>query len=420
MIIEKGLVFLALLFFSFQSANIKAQDLNTPKCFIKELASSKMQGRGYVKGGDKKAADYIKNQLVGFRVGKIGNSYYQDFSFPMNTFPGKMHIELDGDTLMPVSEFVVAPECKSTKGTFGLHYLPEAADSIDVIYDSIVKVDYKGSFVVAEFPNRSIRQDKPFNAAGIVIPNKSVFWWASTGHRVTNVPVIMIKDSLMNKKPKNVTLDFRNKFITKHKTQNVMGFIEGSEQPDSFIVFSAHYDHLGWMGKGNVFYGANDNASGTAMVLWLADYFSKPENKPTCSIAFLFFAAEESGLIGSSYFVENPLLPLNQIKALINLDMVGTGSDGIAIVNGKINTGITKRIQDINTNDALFSNIKIRGESCNSDHCFFHKAGVPAVFIYTQGKEFTEYHNLNDVHKKLPLTKFRELRELLIEFAKTY
>ncbi|MDA3893262.1 MAG: M28 family peptidase [Salinivirgaceae bacterium] len=414
------ILFSVLSILSLYNRGVQAQDLTIPQAHINELSSLKMQGRAYLKNGDKKAAHYIKHVLKSYKVGPCDKSYYQEFSFPMNTFPGKMELFLDRDNLNPVSEFVVAPECKSTKGTFMLHYLPKAADTNDTLYDSLTMQDYSGKFVVANFPSRSIYQDKPFKASGIIIPKKSFFWWASTGHSVADLPVILVSDSLMRKKPQKITLNIENKFKKKHQTQNVLAYVEGSEQPDSFLVFTAHYDHLGSMGKDNVFRGANDNASGTAMVLWMANYFSKPENKPKSSVAFLFFAAEESGLIGSSYFVNNPLIPLNKIKALINLDMVGTGSEGIAIVNGETNTRITETIQVINAKDSLFSAIKIRGESCNSDHCFFHKKGVPAVFIYTMGKEFKHYHNLKDAPETLPLTKFFDLKQLLIDFEKAY
>jgi len=212
-------------------------------------------------------------------------------------------------------------------------------------------------------------------------------------------------------------VNFDNNFKEAYKTQNVLGMVKGSEEPDSIVVFTAHYDHLGCMGKGNIFRGANDNASGTAMVLTLAEYFAKPENKPKYTMAFLFFAAEESGLLGSEFFVKNPLFPLAQIKALVNLDMVGSGSDGITLVNGEKNSLITSVFQSLNTKNSYFPNIQIRGEACNSDHCLFDKVGVPAVFIYTRGDECKEYHNLDDKPENLPLTKFKELKQLLIEFA---
>ena len=87
------------------------------------------------------------------------------------------------------------------------------------------------------------------------------------------------------------------------------------------------------MGKDVYFPGANDNASGVAMLLNLANYYSKKENQPKCSIAFIAFAGEEAGLLGSKYFSEHPLIPLNKMKFLVNLDLLGTGDEGMMVVN---------------------------------------------------------------------------------------
>lgn len=399
---------------------IAAQDLQIPRNYINTLASPEMQGRGYINNGDKKAALYIKKELQLIGAKPLGDAYFQEFSFPMNTFPGKMEVQLDNKILKPVYDYVVAPECKSTKGTFPLHYFPQAADTIDEVYDSIIKLDYSSKFVVDNLSKRDLREETSLKSSGIVIARKNVYWWASTGHYEAKIPAIVISDSLMSLKPKTITVNFKNKFKKKHTTQNVLAYVKGTQIPDTFLVFTAHYDHLGLMGKGNIFRGANDNASGTAMTMWLAQYFSQPEKRPKYSVAFLLFAAEESGLIGSSYFVDNPQIPLSQIKGLINLDMVGSGSEGLSIVNGEANTKLTKSIQSINNKHNFFTDIRVGKGSCNSDHCFFDKADVPSVFIFTRGKEFTEYHNLDDVPENLPLTKFSELYKLLIEWVNTY
>jgi aminopeptidase YwaD len=203
--------------------------------------------------------------------------------------------------------------------------------------------------------------------------------------------------------------------VKKHKTQNVVGFIEGSKYPDSFFVFTAHYDHVGMMGKDVMFPGANDNASGTAMIIDLARHYS--QNKPEISIVFIAFSGEEAGLYGSRYFSEHPLFPLENIKLLINLDMVGTGSDGIAFVNGSVFPDLFEIVNKINEEKKYLKRLKVRGEACNSDHCFFYKKGVPAFFIYSMGKEHMHYHNVYDKADILPLTKYDEIFKLLTNFV---
>jgi Zn-dependent M28 family amino/carboxypeptidase len=173
------------------------------------------------------------------------------------------------------------------------------------------------------------------------------------------------------------------------------------------------------MGADVYFPGANDNASGTAMIIDLARYYSDPENQPDYSIVFMAFGAEEAGLLGSSYYANNPLFPLNNIKFLINLDMVGSGSEGIKIVNGTIFKEEFDRMVKINDEYNFVSSINERGEAANSDHFPFYEIGVPSIFIYTLGDECKEYHNIYDVSENVPLTEYEDLFRLLTIFIKT-
>jgi len=141
-------------------------------------------------------------------------------------------------------------------------------------------------------------------------------------------PIVKISREVIPDSLKSITVKIKNIYKKEYHTRNIIGFIEG--ELDSFIVFSAHYDHLGEMGEGVYFPGANDNGSGITMVLNLARHFSRLKKKPKYSIAFMFFSAEEIGLLGSTYYVNNPIFPLSKIKFLINLDMVGSGDRGIS------------------------------------------------------------------------------------------
>jgi Zn-dependent M28 family amino/carboxypeptidase len=192
----------------------------------------------------------------------------------------------------------------------------------------------------------------------------------------------------------------------------VIGYIEGSKK-DSLLVFTAHYDHLGMMGKETMFPGANDNASGVSILLNLIKHFST--TKPEYTLVFIAFAGEEIGLIGSSYFTSHPVFPLNKIKFLINFDLAGTGDDGIQIVNGKVHQEKFDLITKLNEQDKLLKQIKIRGEACNSDHCMFHTKGVPCFFIYTLGG-IQAYHDIYDRAETLPLTEYEDYFKLLLNF----
>jgi Zn-dependent M28 family amino/carboxypeptidase len=192
--------------------------------------------------------------------------------------------------------------------------------------------------------------------------------------------------------------------------------VQGKVKPDSFIVISAHYDHLGRMGKQTYFPGANDNASGTSMLLELANFYAQTANQPDYSMAFIAFGAEEAGLIGSKYYTQHPLFPLSQIRFMLNLDLVGTGDDGITVVNAIALPEEFNLLSTINGQKGYVSKVNKRSNAPNSDHFFFTSKGVKAVFIYTLGG-IKAYHDVNDRAETLPLTKYKELFGLITAFV---
>ena len=227
--------------------------------------------------------------------------------------------------------------------------------------------------------------------------------------------ILTIKRESINRDFKTITLEINQSFIRDYESQNVIGYVEGTEYPDSFIVLSAHYDHLGKMGSEVYFPGANDNASGVAMLLNLADHYTHKE-PPTKTIIFIAFGAEEAGLIGSKYFVEKPIVSLDKINFVFNMDLMGTGSEGAMIVNGAIFPYQFKNLLRINTENDYLPVIKKRGKAANSDHYWFTENGVPAFFIYLMGG-IKAYHDVDDVSKTLPLTKFEASFRLIRDFV---
>jgi len=189
---------------------------------------------------------------------------------------------------------------------------------------------------------------------------------------------IQIAGRISEKKQSKLEVNIESQLKQNYLSRNVTAFVRGTTSPDTFIVFTAHYDHLGQMGDGTYFPGANDNASGTSMVLNFAKYFS--EHPPKYSVAFICFSGEELGLLGSQYFVEHPQFALGKIKFLINLDIVGTGEEGIKVVNA---TEFPKQFdQLVKLNDETRS-VKVvspRGKAANSDHYPFYEKGVPCFW----------------------------------------
>jgi len=201
-----------------------------------------------------------------------------------------------------------------------------------------------------------------------------------------------------------------------YRSQNICGYIPGAT--DTMIVFTAHYEHLGMNGD-TIFYGAHDNASGTAAVLDIArqliTHHSSFNTKYT--YVFLFFGGEESGLIGSGYFADMPLIKLNKVKFLMNIDLFCGGDEGIMIVNA--NAPETKPYVDLlerlNEERHYAAKVGRRDNAPNSDHWFLSQE-CPAVFLYTLGGPFGGYHSPTDTCEGCGLGNYMNFMTLLRVF----
>lgn len=402
-----------------------SQDLPYVRNVVNTLASPEMAGRGYQYEADRKAARFIREELKAAGVQPLGNDYFQPVVFPVNSIVGQTHLSLDGKTLMPGVDYFISARSKGVDKKYRLLWLTkemvtdarkmkrlkqkDLSGTILVIDTSIQKNSQMGDFY------KQLYYGNPLKAAGMIRLADKPGWHISDGYQEIDYLVLTIREELVSRKHKTLSVKFSNHFEPEYNSQNVAGMIRGSVHPDSFIVFTAHYDHLGMMGTA-VLPGANDNASGTAFILDLARYYAK--NQPEYSVAFLAFTGEEAGLLGSTHYAAKPLFPLEQISMLINFDMVGTGSDGITVVNGSVFEEDFNRLDSLNRAEGLLKQVKVRGESANSDHHPFHKQGVKAFFIYTMGDEFREYHNIYDAPEALPFTAYESLFRLMVKFIR--
>ncbi len=400
------------LFFFVQSG--LAQDKEYAHQMINQLGSEEFAGRGYVDKGVNKAAAFIEAQFKSFGLKSFGKDYAQPFSFPINTIQKTNTFSIDGKDYKPGIDYLISCFSNSLKGTYELVYLPDSILKNKAAKMEFYKQDFTDKFVVIPGDAPLLSKNNELSAKGVIILKNSLVWVPSQEHK-DYVVINMVKE-YFPKNAKSITLNFKSKFYPNYKTQNTIGYVEGSVFPDSFIVISAHYDHIGRMGKDAYFPGANDNASGTAMMLNLAKYYSKAENKPKYSIVFMSFSGEEVGILGSLYYVKHPLFSLERIKFLVNLDMVGTGSKGITVVNGSVFEREFARMQRDNDEHKYIARVKIRGKACNSDHCPFYMKGVPSFFIYTFGDEYSEYHNVTDSPKTIPLTAYDGVFKLMRDF----
>jgi hypothetical protein len=249
----------------------------------------------------------------------------------------------------------------------------------------------------------------------VVIEKVDKLTWSVSGIQ-DDYTVFQILKKRFPANPENYMADLDARRVKNFVSENVVGMVKGTEKPDSFLVISAHYDHLGKMGTSSnnaVFRGANDNASGVALMLHLAAQIAA---KPLpYSVVFIAFAGEEAGLLGSAHFVKTPMVKLKNIKFLINLDLLGTGDDGIMVVNATEFPKEWKMLDEINTENGWLKQIGQRGKAQNSDHYWFTEAGVPAFFIYTMGG-VAAYHDIYDLPETLPLTKTEEVGKLILAF----
>ena len=388
-----------------------AQDKEQARKDLKILTSDEFHGRGFCCDGDKIAANFIAEEMKKSGIKYFGKDYYQKFKFPINTFPNTITVKLNNKELQLGADFLVHPISGTVKGSF------------ELVYFDLSEKDYTDKFVILDKKRieglsqkiiMGIEYVNSLNAKGVIEIIDGNLMQVHSQEAASHV-WLQVKRESFDTAATKITIDVQNKFIKKYTTQNVVGYVQG--EVDTFIVFSSHYDHLGRIGKTAVFRGANDNGSGNILTLNLMRYYAK--NKPHYSIAFMFFSGEEVGLLGSKYYVKNPLFPLKEIKFLINLDMVGSGEKGITLVNGKVFERESAIFNKINNENEYLPRIKLRGEAANSDHYFFYANGVKAIFIYTEG-DYKEYHNIYDIEESLLLTEYDDLFKLLTKFVKEY
>ena len=175
------------------------------------------------------------------------------------------------------------------------------------------------------------------------------------------------------------------------ETMNVIGVLKGTS--DKHVVIGAHMDHLGVDGDGDAYNGADDNASGTTAILELAEAFGKSDARPKDTIVFIAFNAEELGLLGSKHYVSDPLLPLDDCKLMINLDMVGRlRGTTVTAQGGNLSRSVTQLVHKLDDNYPFDVNITAAGN--RSDHAPFNWSGVPVLFFHTG--THPQYHRITD------------------------
>jgi hypothetical protein len=266
------------------------------------------------------------------------------------------------------------------------------------------------------------------------------------------IPNFCIPDSLanilLNKSPSELAaignkkacvetglrVDIRSFFQnTDYSSENVLGFIEGSDLKDEVVVLSAHYDHIGY-DNGEICNGADDDGSGTVAVLEMAEAFAKAKKDghgPRRSILFLNVSGEEKGLLGSQYYVENPVYSLENTVVDLNVDMIGRIDTASRHVDGKYiyligADKLSKELHEISEGcNTTYSNINLdytyNDESdpnrfyYRSDHYNFAKNGIPVIFYFSGVHE--DYHKPSDEVDKIMFPKMTKIARLVFHTA---
>jgi hypothetical protein len=215
-------------------------------------------------------------------------------------------------------------------------------------------------------------------------------------------------------------------------SENIWAFIEGSEKPEEIVVVSAHYDHIG-IEDGKVFNGADDDGSGTVALMEIAQAFQQAKNEghgPKRSILILHVTGEEHGLHGSRFYSENPLFPLSNTVADVNIDMIGRrdefhkeSNDYVYLIGSDyLSTDFYNVCEDVNKKfintklDYKFNDKKDKNRFYyRSDHYNFAKNGIPSVFLFNGVHD--DYHKETDEVDKIEFDALTKRTQLAFTIA---
>lgn len=429
------------------------------------IASDEYEGRETAMPGQKKAAEYIKNQFIkiGLTPGN-GDSYFQSFPVEVKD-PKKVVFSINNKELVFLKEYYYIGNFVDTAyENKELVFLEYGID--DKNYSNYSGVDVAGKIVVIKEGTpadvkidagwgswrRKLEAATNNNALAIItiqedfdksvgvirsyIENPKMSLHNKGNKPKTNIPNLFIsKDALIKyskfeeKKGFNstvkVALDFKTTEIL--SSENVLGYLEGTDLKAELLIITAHYDHIGY-DNGQVCNGADDDGSGTVALLEIAEAFAKAKQDgkgPRRSILFMTVSGEEKGLLGSDYYTQNPIYPLANTIANLNVDMIGRkdtlhttdqyvyliGADRISndlhTISEQVNAKTIKFELDYTYNHPKDPNMFYY----RSDHYNFAKNGIPVIFYFSGIHE--DYHKPTDDVEKILFPKLEKITQLI-------
>ena len=378
----------------------QAQDLPRFRRVVKQLSSAHFQGRGYARDGVRKAREYVVKEFEKSGVDEIS---VQPFTLDINTFSGNMKMWADGRRLRAGIDFSMREYSPGAKGEYPVYYVDTADFNPDRIFADLAKPEWADAMVCCDFlfTYRHREVFSRLQTAGECANAGLLYTWAAPlkfykayGDHVVDKPIVWVTPEAISG-ARRVRLDVENAFLEAYETENVIAKVGGARH-DSCFVFTAHYDHLGNQGR-HVFYpGANDNASGVATILTLAAHYA--ENRPEYDMYFIAFSGEEAGLRGSTWYAEHPVVPLEQISYLFNIDMIGDDCEEMYCeVSDAGLVRYERAVAELSAGSPLHSPLHRAELAANSDHYPFAVRGVPCIFLMNEnGSAFQYYHTPND------------------------
>jgi len=430
---------------------------------LEEISSERYNGRSVYGDGDVRAAKYLIDQLASLEgivpceaAGPEDQSvrpylkslvepgdegrwnvvegkekylpYLQHFQFPMNVMRGAMSLSVDGVSYAPTFDYTVKEFSPTCHGFFKVTYLDEEAYRREGFMEHLSSGLYRDQFVVIDW-NRyleTVRPDpfdkyKPWltelkNIGGIILRQEEQFpYFKARTYYQGKCPVLFVNKSFPDD-AREIELHLDAEMLPTRDAHNVVAWLPGTDPScDTYYTFIAHYDHLGYMGADQVFPGANDNGSGSAMVVTLAKYFSK--HRPRHGIQFILVDAEEENLLGSFFYCENPRLPLDKVEYLIDLDMVADDSDHLATQITPGGEAGLERFRQINAASKAPFDLVMEEMNDDSDHFSFAQKGVPGIYFETIGSIIQHYHTPRDTYQNTRDENFDRLFDMIVRFV---
>jgi hypothetical protein len=447
------------------------------------VASADMEGRETATEGQRKAAAYIENHFKSLGLLPANQGSYQ-MSFPvLRDSLVDSRFEVNGKAFTVFQDF--QPYLQMTRG--GDMYFSEVVfvghGIVDSAYDDYVNLDVTGKLVLMldgspesyKTTKKGWRAPNGFygkymnaskkGAAGVLLVSKDFpmkdpsrlgnmylnqFGAKQPTALYTIAPEVagaiigadwssLVQSGKSGQVPAkvykaNVALEL-DKQIQHLQSSNVLAYMEGTDKKDEWLIVTAHYDHLGK--RGNViYYGADDDGSGTVSVLEIAEAFAKAKaagNGPRRNVLFMTVSGEEKGLWGSEYFSEHPAIPMDKATADLNIDMIGrvdtermtgdtlnyvyvVGDDKLSTELKPLSEGVNKKYVKMNL-DYKFNDPKDPNQIYfRSDHYNFARKGVPVIFYY-DGMLQADYHQPTDTPDKINYTLLRRRAQLVFYTA---